>query len=178
MQSVAGSLAQLRAAEQAAARADAKYPTVWYQNKYWQQGILIAIGISLALYQLWVGWANMPDWFLALGVAGFLGGWVADILTTDAAVRLLPEYRKRGLAFPLVERNPYLSDYPSLREQLLGLSSLIKVVALLVAPFVPAVAWGGAWSGFSAALNNRRNTKSVRYQLHQYDLLRGAREKE
>jgi len=178
MQNNGGNSSAEWAAKQAQKRADDNYPTTWYQNYYLQQAILIMIGVGVTVYQLQVGWGNVPHWFIALGLGAFVAGWMADTLTTDRAFRYLPEYRKRGLNYPLVERNPFLSEYPSLLEQLLSLSSIIKLVALLLTPIFPALGWGGAWSGLSATLNNRRNADTVLFQLQQYDLLVKGVEKE
>lgn len=178
MQNNVGNSAGDWAAEIAQERASRKYPKAWYQNRNIQQTILILIGICVTVYQLRAGRGNVPHWFIVLGLTAFLGGWLADMLTTAYAFRMLPEYKKRGLKYPIVERNPFLTDHPTLTEQILSMSSIIKLGALLLTPVIPALGWGGAWSGLSAALNNRRNAESVNFQLQQYDLLMNGVENE
>lgn len=178
MQHATDAPAKVQAARRARKRAGEKYPTAWYQDERRQQAILLTIGVAVTVYQWRVGWGSVPRWFVVLGMGVFLAGWVADTVTTARAFGDLPAYRRRGLAYPIVERNPFLPDFPTVRNQLLNPSSIIKLAACLLTLLLPAAGWGGAWSGVSAALNNRRNAQSVRFQLQQYDLLMKELEKE
>jgi hypothetical protein len=166
------------AVKQAKSRAEEKYPLLWYQKDWVQNMVLVCIGVVLGGYQLYVGWENVSSLFIGLAIITFLIGWIADTWTTVYAFRLLPEYRKRGLQYPLFEWNPFLLNYPTLRDQIYSFSSLIKIITLLLTPLVPAAGWGSAWSSLSAAMNNWRNARYTRYQLEQYDTLMFAAEKE
>lgn len=145
------------------------YPVRWYET-HWIPIALVAI-LLFPISQLQKALHINPSLSLSvLGLSVEIVGMIGDIYFTHMAMRIKPEFDKRGLEFPTAEAAWLLPDYPTLKELIFGWNTVLTV--LLVWPIAFLYPLGGFAMLFGrtcAMFTNARQAKRFKKTLRLID---------
>lgn len=142
----------------------------WYEDIRGIAGFYLLLTTPLFVFLWWRYQLSPPVALSVIGLLVYLVGFVADLLTTRQTFRLVPEFERRQVIFPLEEKNPFMKEKPNLWEQIVNLSTLFSLAIAVVAWIAPAIGIAGGVVHATAASNNRRQVRRLKVQLRLLDL--------
>lgn len=144
----------------------------WYQrDESWWEDVLVFL-LCVVPSLLMFGF-KPPITVAIVSIVLYIFSAIADIYTTYQGFYLQPEFKKKGVPFPLRETNPFLSNVPSLRELVFGIPTLVVLGASLISFVIPGFVWATTYHKLRVTASNHRLNHLTRYQLSLYKRLAG-----
>lgn len=144
----------------------------WYQRdeSWWEDvlAFLLCVSPSLLLFGL-----KPPITVAIASIVLYIISEIADTHTTYQCTELKPEFEKRGVPFPLREKNRFLSDVPTLRELVFSVPTLVVLGASLMSFILPGFVWATTYHKLRVSASNHRLNQQTRYELSLYKKLAG-----
>jgi len=147
----------------------------WYEDLRGIAGFYLILTTPIFFFLWWQYQLSPPLALSVFGLVVYMVGFAADSLTTWQMFRLVPEYERRGVPFPLEEKNPFMKKEPTLWEQIVNLSTLFSLAIAVIAWIAPAIGIAGGVVHATAASNNRRQARRLNVQLRLLDLHSGKK---
>lgn len=130
-------------------------------GRYWFQ-VLVGGILAYTLSNLQIQMNLFPNfWLSALGGFLYILGFVFDTGITHWVVQLKTRFDALGLDFPVVERNPFLPDYPQMKNMLFNWGILFELVLFGMAIWIPGFAVAAIAMRLLAVLGNLSTRKSL-----------------
>lgn len=128
----------------------------WYERAAPSAAVGMAVGLGVETF-FWIVWGVWAPWpVMLLAATAYLTAFTYDVAATHRHVGLKAEFDKRGWVMPTCEGNPLLPAFPSLRQQVLSLATLMSILLVPLIVFVPGIGAGAAvLHGLAAAANKR-----------------------
>lgn len=159
------------AAREVATRlAQGKYKQPWFFYSKSKVGIGFFVLVITYFAILPYGYIPQITWLSVTAVALSLLAHVGDIFTTYLFYQLFPEFKKRGIAFPSQEANPFLPDYPTGKDLLSSWPIIVGfIVTTMIFYFAPYLGFAVAITQALEALHNWYGYCEAKYQIKVYD---------
>lgn len=142
----------------------ARYPVAWYERKKYLAGLILALGTTGWWAQRQLGLFPNP-WLSLASVLAYIFGWTYDTYETHTAVLMKKHFDKVGLEFPWIESALFLPKHPTLKEQILSLSTIMVLLLVASSFFLPSLGFAAGIGHLLAGYTNLRWKKRLQLAM-------------